>query len=584
MMYMMHTLDPSLTPGIFTSGTLAEAAVLVSWWKALLIVPPMVGWAWLVSTVLDKHAARFSLGRDKWNTAHLLLGLLALVAALAIPVEAWWSFAVGYVAMLAILAADVGVFVAVVNRDERVPEAARLRLNLKDVLERRRAKRSKAKQAAVKLQIIGPDKQAVPTPEKDTPEYEVRATAEEALTDALDARAARIDIVASQREGASGVSAVIDGVRQKAVQLGTQQAISMIDFWKACSGLDVKDRRRKQSAMFKIVRSEIDTKLKAVTSGAQGGVQLSLIVDPEDAVRISIDKLGLLPQQLETLRGMEHTGGIVLLTAPAQQGRTTTFYSVLGLHDAYTSSIQTLEYEIETRLEGVRHDEFDPTADAEFSTTVRSILRRDPDVVGVAELPDAETAKEAARVEAERTRVYISMRTEGSVPALSAWMKAVGDAQEATDPLSGVVSQRLIRTLCENCRIAYQPPAELLKKLQLPADKVKQLYKKGGQVMIKDKPETCPVCQGTGYYGQRGVFEVLPIGPEEREALREQNWNQLRAEWRKKNGIMLGQAAMRLAIEGVTSIEEISRVTAPPQEKKKQQAAAGDAKTAPAAG
>jgi len=338
--------------------------------------------------------------------------------------------------------------------------------------------------------------------------------------------------------------------------------------------------------MFKIIRSEVDTKPKAVTSGAQGGVQLSLIVEPEEAVRIEIDKLGLLPQQLETLREMAGTGGIVLLTAPAQQGRTTTFYSVLGLHDAYTRNIQTLEYEIETDIEGVRQAEFDTASDAEFSTTLRSILRRDPDVVGVAELPDAETAKEAARVETDRTRIYVSMRSEGSVPALSAWMKAVGDPGPAIEPLAGVTAQRLVRTLCENCRIGYQPPADLLKKLQLPADKVKQLYKKGGQVLIKNKPETCPICQGTGYYGQTGVFEVLPIGPEERAALRDQNWNQLRAEWRKKNGIMLGQAAMRLAIDGVTSVEEISRVTAPPQQKKKkpQQASTGDAKAAPAAG
>ncbi|MEL6739623.1 MAG: hypothetical protein AAFP26_03100, partial [Planctomycetota bacterium] len=95
----------------------------------------------------------------------------------------------------------------------------------------------------------------------------------------------------------------------------------------------------------------------------------------------------------------------------------------------------------------------------------------------------------AARVDASRTRVYLSMRNESALGALQLWTKAVGDAKAAAEPLRGVLCQRLVRALCQNCRVAYPPTPEVLKKLGLPADRVKQLYKKGGQVMLRNKPE-----------------------------------------------------------------------------------------------
>jgi type II secretory ATPase GspE/PulE/Tfp pilus assembly ATPase PilB-like protein len=101
----------------------------------------------------------------------------------------------------------------------------------------------------------------------------------------------------------------------------------------------------------------------------------------------------------------------------------------------------------------------------------------------------------------------------------------------------------------------------MLKKLGLPADKVKQLYKKGGQVLIRNKPEICPVCQGIGYKGQTGLFEVFRIGPAERELIKAQNWGGLRGELRKQGLPTLNQAALRRAVEGATSIEEVSRIS-----------------------
>jgi type II secretory ATPase GspE/PulE/Tfp pilus assembly ATPase PilB-like protein len=258
---------------------------------------------------------------------------------------------------------------------------------------------------------------------------------------------------------------------------------------------------------------------------------------------------------------------VVLIAGTPQGGRTTTLYTVTQMHDAYTSNVQTVETEPLVELEGIRQIKFDPSGQEEYAKVVRSNLRRDPDVLAVAEIPDQETAKEIAGGDVERTRVYAALTTDSAMNAVRMWVKAVGDPKLAAKGLSGVVAQRLIRHLCGNCRVPYQPPPELLKKLQLPS-KIQQLYKKGGQVLVKNKPEVCPVCNGIGYEDQLGVFEVYPIGPEERACIAKQDWNGLKTEMRKRQLPGIQQVALIKAAEGQTSIEEVTRLSAKPAAKK----------------
>ncbi len=117
-----------------------------------------------------------------------------------------------------------------------------------------------------------------------------------------------------------------------------------------------------------------------------------------------------------------------------------------------------------------------------------------------------------------------------------------------------------MRRLCTNCRVGYPPSPDMLKKLGVGEGKVQQLFKKGGQVLIKNKPEVCPVCAGdSGYYGMEGVFEVYRFGSEERELLEQNNLAGLKAALRKRNLPTLQQAALKKALSGVTSVEEVTR-------------------------
>lgn len=557
------------------TGVLAmEGYFLVGWWYALLVLPPFAGWAWLISTVFDKHAARFFLGREKWNLIHMLFGIAALCAIALMPLPGIVGFLVGYASMLAILAVNIGVFVFITNRDsERVPEAARLKLDLSHLTEAREAKKSAKQAATVALSIVGPNKTIVEPPNKETPEYQVRIAAEQFYIHGSRLGAYQMDM-APTKDGYQ-VSYLVDGVRQAGEKMPAQGAVAIIDYWKSAAGLDVNDRRRRVIGELTIRTDAESVPVRVTSMGSQSGMRLTLTANPSKAVRRKAQELGLLDQQFEAVRALaSEESGVVLLGAAGHNGRTTTLYSMLKLHDAYTSNVQTIELEPQDSLEGIRQIVFDPYKEGtEYAVTVRSVLRRDPDVVGIAELPDEATAREIAGSDFERSRIYISLNVDNALAAVQLFVKAVGDPGKAAACLHGVVAQKLMRRLCENCRVPYAPPPDLLKKIGLPADKVKQLFKKGGQVLIRNKPEICPICQGLGYKGQTGLFEVYRIGPSEREMIKTQNWSGLRAEFRKQQLPSISQSALRRAVEGVTSIEEITRVTS-------SEAAAGEARKA----
>lgn len=563
-----------------TQLTLGEGLFLVSFWKPVILLAPFVGWLLIVSKVFDKHADRFHLGRGKWNAIHLSIGMVAFFVALVIPMKNEAAFWVGLVVGMIILAVDLAAYAYVANKDDRVPEEFHIKLNMAKMTEARAAKAEAKKQGKAELTIRSPDKSTVVVPPAETPEFEVRVASESMILKALTTRASQADIGPTGKDTSYVVSYLVDGVRQPGEVLPGPNAIKVMDFWKSAGKLDLQDRRRKLWADINIERGVDKHAIRMTTSGTQGGMRMSLLFDAAKAVNKKAAELGLLEPQMAELKAIVEDGrGVVLLAAPPDMGRTTSLYSVTRMHDAYTTNVQTVEMETQVALEGIRQNAFETGGEGpEFSTFVRSILRRDPQVVGVAELPDDATAKEIAKADHERTRVYLSLKTDNALAAIQIWMKAVGDPETAAKSLHGVVAQKLLRKLCVNCRQAYQASPDMLKKLGVPVDKPRQLFKKGGQVLIKNKPEICPVCSGIGYVGQEGIFEVFRIDKPERELIKAGNLVGLRAEFRKKGLPTIQQAALKKAFDGTTSVEELSRVTM------EQKPAEGGAKpTAPAA-
>jgi type II secretory ATPase GspE/PulE/Tfp pilus assembly ATPase PilB-like protein len=562
-MTLLTTL--STLPGAFTLGQAAttQPLTLVSLWKPVLLLLPFIPWALYVSKVLDKHAARFILPREKYNTVHLFVALAAIIAAVAIPLRSEGAFWIGFGLLVVLLLADVLLFINMHNKDERTPEAFRLSLfdfsKLKDASEKKKAA---AQAGKAELAIRMKDKQLVTVPNGDTPEFALRLAAEKMYCEALEQRSSQAELL-PLGNNQYGVRQTVDGISNQTQTLPAADALKIMDFWKAAAKLDVAERRKRIFDDIKIKRGETEKQVRIISAGTQQGPKLTLLLDPETSVKRQLSQLGLTDDQMKEVKELVETkGGTVLLAAGPDQGRTTTFYTIMRLHDAYTQNVVTQEIEMQGALEGIKQSTFVPVADGpDFATAARSLIRRDPDVVGVAELPDAQTAKELSKADLQRTRIIASVRADGAIAAMQGWVRLVGDGEQAAKVLRGVIAQKLVRKLCTNCRVAYAPSPDMLKKLGVTDGSNAQLYKKGGQVIVKDKPTVCTMCGGGGFFGQEGLFEVIVLSEVERQLLRTGDTKALAQELRKRKVMTIQQAGIQKALAGITSIEEVLRVT-----------------------
>ncbi|MFW6032422.1 MAG: ATPase, T2SS/T4P/T4SS family, partial [Phycisphaeraceae bacterium] len=302
-------------------------------------------------------------------------------------------------------------------------------------------------------------------------------------------------------------------------------------------------------------------RLELETAGSTRGMMLRLRIDRRQRLRVKFGELGLTESQAEQLREVVgELEGVVLIAAPSGQGSSTTMYSLVNEHDPYTTSVVTLEEQVPIELEGVSHNELPAGASPqEANEKLASLLRQDPNVMMLPQLKDAQMARQIAESGREM-RVYSNLPANDTFDALRKWVKLVGDRRSAGKPLRAIVSQRLMRRLCPTCRTSYRPDPAVLKKLNLPADRVSQLYQASGQVVIKDKPQPCPACHGLAYRGRVGVFEVMVLDDPARNLLQQGDVERLKTHLRKQRMTWLQEAALSKVVDGVTDIKEVTRV------------------------
>jgi len=534
------------------------SAFLESPYKPLLMFISFVAWAWLVSSKLEKDARFFHLNYPLWNAIHMAAAVVALGAMLFIPV-----FWVGWPLGIALLYVPVHFYWR--YRNQNVPVAQQFHLS-KDVITTRMETRRRDKAAReAMLEFTDAEDKSRTVPPKDDPLFAVHMMAEDIIGPALDARATMIELAVAQNGCA--IAQMIDGVKYKRDPVPADAALKVIDYLKELAGLDVEDRRRQQSGAFEMRGPAGKTELVASTAGSSAGIVLRLEFDRAKRLAKPFDALGMLPAQVEALTHLTQVHerhGIVLVGAPPGHGLSTSMYSLIARHDPYTASLKTLEREIELRIDGVDHARWDPTnPDIDYATNLQSILRRDPDVVMTSYIKDPETAAVISGLGMEGPLIYIPQRAASIAEQVREWVKLVGNVKKATRDLRAVINQRLLRTLCQNCRQAYQPTSDQLKKLSLPPGKVKELYRPGGKIQVRNKIETCPVCGGTGYLGQTGIFEIMPLDDETRRLLSSGDLRAALSHARRNKMIYLQEAALAKVAAGDTTIEEVVRITAP---------------------
>jgi general secretion pathway protein E len=272
----------------------------------------------------------------------------------------------------------------------------------------------------------------------------------------------------------------------------------------------------------------------------------------KDAKRLNLSRLGMAEKTLQDIDALVHQPhGIFLVTGPTGSGKTTTLYSAISRLDASVLNIMTVEDPIEYDLPNISQTQVNSKIDMSFSKALRSILRQDPDAIMIGEIRDVETAQIAVQSSLTGHLVLATLHTNDAVSAVTRLVDMGIEPFLLASSLSGVLAQRLVRCLCNDCRVAYEPDnAELalLKSSHPP----KNIYRASG----------CATCGGTGYKGRIGIYELLVIDDEIRRLVHDRNSEQLIREYASSKGMLdLRQDGIRWVESGITSLEELLTIT-----------------------
>ena len=419
------------------------------------------------------------------------------------------------------------------------------------------------KLAALKtFTFVTANKNEVPVPEPRTPDFFGYKTAHEILSDAIWRRAS--SIVFSPTAQDYQVAYNVDGASLKQPSIARDQMGYFIHFVKELAGLDTKEKRKPQKGKFKIRHNKDDTSWEVTTAGSTAGEQVRLKPVAQEAIS-RITDIGLMPEQEELLNQLCGIGqGVFIISGPRKNGVTTTLYALLRNHDAFINSINTLEKQPSAQLPNITQNVFklSDTGTTTFAKKLQAVVRMGPDIIGVSDCEDAETAQVACAAAADGKLVYITIKSDSVIQALGKWLKFVGNKNIVADTLIGISSQRLLRILCDECKEAYAPDKELFRKFNIPAEKTKVLYRTGKVQYDKHgKPSTCEHCQGTGYYGRTGVFEIITINDDLRKVIKKsKSLPEIGSQFRRAKMLYLQEQALRKVIAGKIAINEMIRV------------------------
>lgn len=554
--------------GLIFAGWLADVALGQFASPVKLALTTVVAGAWLaICGWVDRDARRTKADQTQWLSIVYGGGVLGFIFGVLLP----WSgalFVVGWLLYAASVALSSVLYVK--HRNGRV--AAEARITIGSVLRRVLGwftGKEVVQEVHEKIRITDASGHPVAIP-KDNEEQIAYATAQDLLLDAMTRRASDVDIVPAGDQ--IRLAYRIDGVVTERDPLNRELGDAALLFLKQIAGLEVGERRRPQMGVIETTRgitgSDLDVQLtvEVRTSGSTAGERMMLRILGEEA-NFRLPDLGLTEQQLTLIeRAMEEPRGLIIVTGPKSSGITSTLYAFLRGCDCFIQNIHTFEKDAAMDLENITQNEFDPhLEDAPYSRQLQSVLRRDPDILMIEDCPDRDTARIVAMAATERQRIYLGMTAKSSLEALKRYMTLVGDHELAAKPLRAVMCQRLVRILCENCREAYKPDADMLRKANLPVDRIESFYKAAGTIPDKDgNPVTCPICVGTGYVGRTGVFELMIVNEEMRMALARGDLAKAKAVARKSKPPMLylQEEGLRKVMAGTTSMKEFLRAVA----------------------
>ena len=346
----------------------------------------------------------------------------------------------------------------------------------------------------------------------------------------------------------------IDGLLQDKPPPPKQLHAALISRIKIMADMNIAERFMPQDGHIQIHHRGNRVDIRVGTMPTIYGESMVLRLLVKDKRMQSHKDLGLDPVRshlLSRLVGKPH--GLFLTTGPTGSGKTTTLYAIL--QSIYTEELKilTIEDPVEYELHGVAQIPVRPSRNFNFADGLRAILRQDPDVVMVGEIRDYETAEIAIRAALTGHQVFSTLHTNDAVGAVTRLVDMGVEAFLISSALEGVLAQRLVRKICPHCKTPHEPPSGI-------RDQIKALSGRAVEGTFYHGTG-CAECRGIGYKGRVGIFELLAISPEMRELILQKRSNLELKSLAQKNMVTIHQDAMQKAIEGITSLEEILRVS-----------------------
>jgi general secretion pathway protein E len=345
-----------------------------------------------------------------------------------------------------------------------------------------------------------------------------------------------------------------DGVLHEADSPAARLAPAIISRIKIMAKLDIAERRLPQDGRIKMaVRgTEIDFRVSTIPS--LYGEKVVLRVLDRSSVVFDYARLGLPPRVVEAwTKSLELPNGILLVTGPTGSGKTTTLYTGLTTINAVSRNIVTVEDPIEYQLNGINQIQTKPQIGLTFAALLRSILRQDPDVIMVGEIRDLETAQIAVQAALTGHLVLSTLHTNSASATITRLRDMGLEDYLVTAVLRGVLAQRLVRRLCENCKREAEAPPELIKRFDLEA-------RAGGGKVRLWHPVGCAQCRSTGYRGRQAIAEFLvPDADIEHLIFSKADQSEIERAAVKGGMVTMFQAGLDAAVAGTTTIEEVVR-------------------------
>lgn len=346
----------------------------------------------------------------------------------------------------------------------------------------------------------------------------------------------------------------VDGVLHEAMRHDISLHAALIARIKIVSGLDISEKRRPQDgrATSIVDRQEYDIRVSILPTVY--GEKVVMRLAQKKALTMDKRDLGFPDDALARFDHiLSHPNGLILVTGPTGSGKSTTLYTALNELNVEGVNIITVEDPVEANLNGINQVQVNEKAGLTFNSALRSILRQDPDIIMIGEIRDQETAQIAVKASITGHLVVSTLHTNSSANTITRLADMGVENYLIADSLVGVIAQRLVRRVCPVCGVIVEADESEKRTLgQDPARRV--LLRKPGR-------KECVRCGGTGYYGRIGIYEIMPVNAELRQAISRGENADVLEEIALRHGMKtLRMSAIEYALKGITTVEEVRRV------------------------